>query len=106
MSRYVRLATTSALFCGALAVLGLLAGPSPAQVKVFRGPNANPNFILPPGQNSPILNNGSLYTWGPNPTFGFPGQLQFAFTAVAHQDCRLYHNGATLMPFPRLVAGL
>src|SRR5262249_15995722 len=33
-------------------------------------------------------------------------QLQFAYIAVAPQDCRLYHNGATLMPEHRLMASL
>jgi len=53
---------------------------------------------------NPLLNNGSLYTF-PNPTNGLPSQLPYAYVAVAHQDCRLYHNGATLMPVNRLLAG-
>ena len=61
-----------------------------------------PNRFTP---QMPMLNNGSLYTF-PNPTNGQPNQLPYAYIAVAHQDCRLYHNGATLMPVNRLLAGL
>jgi hypothetical protein len=90
---------------GLLVALCLLIGiPNKIQAQ-FRGPNKTPPVVIfPPVPPYQILNNGSLYTW-PNPTNGLPGQLPFAFIAVAHQDCRLYHNGATLMPFPRLVAG-
>jgi hypothetical protein len=58
-----------------------------------------------PSTRPPIFlnNNASLYTF-PNPNFGKPGQLAFAFVAVAHEDCRLFNNGATLMPKHRLMA--
>src|SRR5262245_18101113 len=69
-------------------------------------PKTPPPVVLPgPGQIQ-MLNNGSLYSFGPNPQFGHPGQLQFAFIAVASQDCRLYHNGATIMPEYRLMSSL
>src|SRR5262245_36376408 len=69
-------------------------------------PKLPPPVILPiPGQVQ-MLNNGSLYSFGPNPQYGNPGQLQFAFIAVTHQDCRLYHNGATIMPEYRLMSSL
>jgi hypothetical protein len=58
---------------------------------------------LPGNQLSPLLNNGSLYTIV-NPVNGQPNQLNVAYIAVAPQDCRLYHNGATLMPELRLMA--
>lgn len=76
-----------------------------ANAQKFRGPNTKPPVVtFPPAPNIPMVNNGSLYTF-PNPTNGLPNQVPFAYIAVASQDCRLYHNGATLMPMPRLVAG-
>jgi hypothetical protein len=72
----------------------------------FRGPNMNPPVVVfPPLQPRPLLNNGSLYTFV-NPSFQNPSQLQFAYIAVAPQDCRLYHNGATIMPEHRLMGSL
>lgn len=58
-----------------------------------------------PGSRPPIFlnNNASLYTFQ-NPNFGMPGQLAYAFVAVAHEDCRLFNNGAKLMPKHRLLA--
>jgi hypothetical protein len=58
-----------------------------------------------PKTRPPIFlnNNASLYTF-PNPNFGKPSQLPFGFVAVAHEDCRLYNNGAKLMPKHRMLA--
>lgn len=58
---------------------------------------------LPPRQPIFLNNNASLYTF-PNPNFGLPSQLPYAFVAVAHEDCRLFNNGAKLMPQHRLMA--
>jgi hypothetical protein len=77
-----------------------------AFAQVFRGPNTTPpTVVFPPRQDRPLLNNGSLYTFV-NPSFQNPSQLQFAYIAVAPQDCRLYHNGATIMPEHRLMGSL
>jgi hypothetical protein len=87
-----------------VAIFGFTSETANGQAK-FRGPNTIPPIVVfPPAPNIPMNNNGSLYTF-PNPTAGLPNQLPFAYIAVANQDCRLYHNGATLMPMPRLVAG-
>lgn len=58
-----------------------------------------------PKTRPPIFlnNNASLYTI-PNPNFGKPSQLPFSFVAVAHEDCRLYNNGAKIMPKHRMIA--
>jgi hypothetical protein len=58
---------------------------------------------LPPRPPIFLNNNASLYTF-PNPNAGKPSQLAFAFVAVAHEDCRLFNNGAKLMPKYRLMA--
>jgi hypothetical protein len=69
----------------------LIGGQAQGQKKIKGPPIINLN------------NNGSLYTFQ-NPNAQFPSQLKYAFTAVAHEDCRLYNNGATLMPIHRLMA--
>ena len=50
-----------------------------------------------------LVNNASLYTFK-NPNANLPSQLPYAFVAVAHEDCRLYNNGAMLLPMIRLQA--
>jgi hypothetical protein len=64
---------------------------------------ATPGGGIPPRPPIFLNNNASLYTF-PNPNFGKPSQLPFAFVAVAHEDCRLFNNGAMLMPKHRLMA--
>lgn len=92
---------------GLVVALGVLAVHADgAFAQRFRGPNrAVPVVKMPPEQITPLLNNGSLYTFV-NPSFQNPSQLQFAYIAVAPQDCRLYHNGATIMPEHRLMGSL
>lgn len=98
-------------WCGsALAVL-LAAGVAMSQVPSAAVPPGMmpPGMMpyvkgkLPPRPVSRLLNNGSLYTF-PNPNAGLPNQLRYGYIAVAHEDCRLFNNGATLMPRPRMMA--
>jgi hypothetical protein len=94
---------------GVVIALGILiCHTQTSSAQVFRGPNVTPPVVvLPPRQVTPLLNNGSLYTMvNPTPNSTWPNQMQFAFIAVAPQDCRLYHNGATIMPEHRLMGSL
>ena len=74
----------------------LLMAENEAKSQKNRLPSPRPKIFL--------NNNGSLYTY-PNPNFGLPSQLAHSFTAVASEDCRLFNNGATIMPQFRLLAG-
>jgi hypothetical protein len=104
MNHLARLSASIGMVVG-LAIGGSIAEPAYAQ-KFRQAPvTTNPPVTMPPRQVTPLLNNGSLYTFF-NPTFQAPSQLPYAYIAAPPQDCRLYNNGATLMPEHRLMASL
>jgi hypothetical protein len=94
---------------GLLLVIGaslLAGGAGQSQVIPGVGPKIGPGTGFLP-KNRPYINlnnNGSLYTIV-NPNAAQPSQVPYSFIAVAHEDCRLYNNGAMLMPMHRLQAG-
>lgn len=91
------------ILCAIATMMLGAARPAAAQFPpIMPAPKISPT--LRPAPPPRMLNNGSLYTFA-NPNAALPGQLPYGYMAVASQDCRLYHNGALLMPVNRLLAG-
>jgi hypothetical protein len=87
---------------GLVLAVGILLVATSEGVAQFRQANTNPAFKIPPPQQIPLLNNGSLQI-SPNPQPGLPNANAFSFIAGLPQDARLLNNGVQLWQ-PRIDA--